>query len=336
MKFVVTLVASLLLTVPASAWTKSTIGSGGDYATLTLWENAVDGLSAGDYEAELISDISDAVTISGVTAGTNLWIHSAAGHRYKVTATAAQMFYVNQTTDALSVLVEDVEFDANATGADSAWYIRRLTGPFTARRCIIHNGTSYGVDIENAALANTPTVTFENCLVYDFSAEGIFCNFAPIAQTVNITNCGVYDCLRGMFLCNDADLTINARNSWFLNNSTADITMQGDSVLFAITNCVLSKSAVGGGTPDTSSGNAFSKTDYASYFVSPGSDFHLLADDNTLWGVNGDSGTTPATDLDGVTRTGDDIGPYDFAGGSSYIFQPNMNGNLTTLNGNMQ
>lgn len=332
-----TFIAWLLLCVPAFAWTKSTVGSGGDYATLTLWEDAVDGLSAGDYEAELISDISDAVTISGVTTGTNLWIHSASGHRHKVTATAAQMLYVNQSTNALSVLVEDIEFDANGTGADSAWYIRRLTGPFTARRCILHNGTSYGIDIENAALANTPDVTLENCLIYDFSAEGIYCSPASISQTITLTNCGLYDCLHGIKIANDTDLTVVIQNTWSMNHSTADVTMQGDNCTFSLFDCVLSDSAVNGGTPDTANGNAFSKTDYASYFTSPGSDFHLLSDDNTLWGVDGNSGTTPTLDLDRETRSGDDIGPYDYDGGSPTPHRrwppPNMNGNFQPFDG---
>lgn len=328
---------TLFLCSPAFAWTKSTIGSGGDYSTVSAWLAVVSGATSGDYEAELISDISDAYAITGVTAGTNLWIHSAAGHHYKITASAANMMYVNQSTNALSVLVEDIEFDANGTGADSAWYLRRLTGPFIANRCEIHNGTNYGVDIENTALANTPDLKFENVLIYDFDAEGIYVGAPSIAQEIVLRNTGVYGCLKGIFVSNTANITITFDNSWFLNNGSNDIHIQDDLPTVSLTNCVLSNAAVNGTVPDTASNNAYTKTDYASYFVDPGVDFHLLADDNTLWGIDGNAGTTPTLDLDGVTRTSGDIGPYDFVSAVGPILIPNLSGNLNqNLSGNLQ
>jgi len=55
--------------------------------------------------------------------------------------------------------------------------------------------------------------------------------------------------------------------------------------------------------------------DTSAYFTDYANDDYTLAQSGyASWGINGDSLTTPALDYALVTRTNDDIGPYEFRG----------------------
>jgi hypothetical protein len=309
----------------------ATIGnaaSGADYAAddgaLQSWEDVTDN-SSGDYTGELITDIQDTCDFSTTNATTTYIIKSdTTGTKRKITAAAgspASSYPLRFGTGASSgsalgnVTLEDLILDG-ATLCNNCFYIRRSisTAAFTVKRCQFINSK---VDLYYPYNDDIADTTFENCIFNDSGRYGAFITTHAYATHNQFKNCLFANNVNSDIRCqDDADQTVTFMNCLFMNHGgtagQAIIIWTGGANVH-VHECVFSDDTLTDTTFDTEDNCVENKSSYTSYFNNWASDdFTLKDDDNSLWGIDGDSANTPAEDYDNVTRTSDDIGPYEY------------------------
>lgn len=302
------------------AWNKSTVGSGvADYPDLQAWEDAIDGAGAGDYEAEIVSDITGTMLFLGVTAAQNIWIHGdTTGVNKWVLDTAASGAHVIRCsdTDITSILIEDLVIDgANQAASNGGVYITAGCATLTMNRVEIRNTSSNGIWI----LAGTVTTgNFNNVLLHNCGGSGF--NSAVVdAATVNtFKNCAAMkNTSRGFFITNNANVTHNYYNCIAMGNSADDFEDAYTLPTSNVISCVSEDTTATSANHDATTNSIASASTTGPFTDYTNNDFHLTDTASNLWSITVDGGNTVTPDLDFVTRSANDTGPYEYpaAGG---------------------
>ena len=300
------------------AWATSTVGdatSGADYAAsvgaLQLWEDAIDGLTPGDYKASIITDIVDDVLFSTFAVGVwNLWItgNLTGATKRKITSNGSYPLRFTDT-DIDAVTVDDIDLDADSSGI-YALYIEAGVDSLTLKRCQFRNGTNLGVYIHPSATLNI--LESENCIFRANGNGGVHSDYTASASTLNFHNClFVGNTNDGNSTANNANITRNLYNCIGIGNGSADFEDHAATVT-NLTSCVSEDSTATNANHTSTTdcvASIVSETDFVGY--SSGL-YALTGDDNALWGTAGSAANTPATDFTGQVRYNDNIGPYEY------------------------
>lgn len=187
----------------------STIGSGQDYATLTLWEDAKDGLAQDD-TGQLTDSGNRAeadFTIDGKTSTYRWTIQGTGSAKHDGTQGSGAYITNNQSGHVITILddnvdIEDVEIRLlNDEAASSDECIRisvdNSSSDINIRRCIVIMDIKNTNDCDGIYAYQSCTVTIENCILYNFARaaihpQGYANNNAYI--TFNVFNCIIDNC----------------------------------------------------------------------------------------------------------------------------------------------
>ncbi len=186
----------------------STVGSGQDYATLTLWEDAKDGLSQDD-TGQLVDtgERTEAdFTFDGKTSSFD-WILVATGSGKHDGTHDSGAWISNSGTGHIitisddNVDIEDVEIRLEtAIVANSNECIRVGSNNTAAltniRRCILRMDAKGQNDCDGIYISDNGNIVVENCAIYTFSRAGIHLQQFSGSDdiTVKVRNCTVDDC----------------------------------------------------------------------------------------------------------------------------------------------
>lgn len=305
---------AILVLLPAMclADTSNNVGSGETYTTLSAWYAAIDDLT-GVHTATLTSDISDNLSVTTSTVSQSLVIQSDGTRRTITDAGSGIGVIAISEGDLSAITIQDVNIDVNS-GARDGFYLSAGSATVTIKRCLVYAAGNYGVEgFGSTGLA----CVIENSIFRD-CGEGIRWIVTSAAATGTFTNVALdNNATCGLRIGGNANCTVNFRNSWSIGNGT-DIIYGGTSSTANILYCVTSDASGTSGSADDTTGSVINKNSPASYFTNyANNDFTLVNDDNSLWGTNGDSVTTPPDDFTGAARSNDDIGPYDYVSGAS-------------------
>jgi hypothetical protein len=295
------------------------VGSGEALTTLSAWITSVAGSATATYEAILTSDISDSVSLSGITNNKTLVIKTD-GTRRTVTSDNGGAVILCNHSAIVSLTIQDITVNCNGD-TQIGINIQETGGPVTIDSVLVHGSASNGIHFTNDAQdAAGQTHTVQNCIVRD-CVDGIEAAKTAVTSTIEIRNCLCIDNSGlGIDLNNNANSTVNIRNTVSMNNTGGDIDAANTTSTNNVLNSVTSDTSGTSGNHDSSTGTVISKTSYTDYFDDyAGNDFHLKASANSLWSVTGDGATTPADDFEGTARSTDDVGPYEFGSSQSPV-----------------
>ena len=303
------------------AWIKATVGdgtSGADFAIdvgalQAWWDTDVEDEVAGDYEAEIISDITDDVNFSGATVGAkNLWIHgNSTGETKWAISTPSNT--VLGFVDALigEITIEDLHIECSGQTVGDAIFISSGGTALTMRRMIVSDSFSEGV--RTASNSQVVTILQENVIIRDCLGVGFVFGYSAGASTAVLRNCIAVRNVTGFAITNSTNVTISFYNCIAFDNTTIDFQSTGLSPTVTVDSCVSSDSSATNASYDTVINTVINKTDTATYFTAcAGGEFTLAQSGFDNWGINGSATETPATDFSSVTRSTDDVGPYEF------------------------
>jgi len=299
--------------------TNRTVGVGGDDVNITAWETVVDGLG-GDHTATLISDIVDNVYFSSWAAGTVTIKGNLTGNtKRKITSAALGTDVLTPASSSLSSFtLEDLHVDGSPmTAFRQTISLQHGLASCTIRRCTIEASPSMvHYCLEAHANADYTTGTYENCIFIGATHQIVF-TAIDYANASTFRNCIFTGAGSNQgYHANNSNVTVLYFNCVSFNNANSDFNPGGANTITNTTNCVSEGSTAATGH-DATSGSVEGKTLLSTYFRDEAGDFRLLQDDYDSWGINGDSTNTPALDYASVTRTNDDIGPYEFRRGAA-------------------
>jgi hypothetical protein len=328
----------------------STVGTGGDYASLNSWAAARGPLSvSGDIEEAVLLDATETTT-PNITSGlfaNNVTVRIK-GNTPHLGDPAAGVTKTGGTwniaqNDAAKVMhVELVDLVIDGTGL--ANYTSRINytsnvantaGSLTCRNVIVKNITgwpNYGIlmNFTNAGLSSSFTALFENCIFWNCldgaSSDGYAIRTASVGtgdRNLTFRGCTFYDA--AFHVKRDGSHTVaitmegcllkpdNTHGEYTTSDSTSTVT--GSSSY-----CITSRSSGDHATLfGTAANNSYSRSfvtgtpasgEVGFTDISTG-DFSLVEDANNLAIDYVQSGTMPDTDIAGATRP---LGVYDDAG----------------------
>lgn len=309
------------------AWIKSTIGnaaSSADYAAdtgaLQLWETAIDGLSAGDYESEIITNIVDDLSCTSFLNGSlkNLWIHGdiiGYSKREITTATDGLDILFFSDADIGDITIEDLILDGtNQKSTEHGIYgqASAASGTLTLNRVWCKNNGQYSILVGNSYLATN--YNCNSCLFTDSASHGHYVAVSTAGPfTTTSKNCAFINTgSRGTEVANNANCTRRYYNCIALGSPTNDFSK--DSLTDTTLDSCVSENNSALWAGHTSVTNCVTgQTDINSYFVDPSNmDYNILHNDFTNWGIRANKGMTPSFDFGSVARTNGTIGPYEY------------------------
>ena len=291
--------------------TKTVIpAGGGDYASLSLWEDARDGdlVAAGTIEVANCSGATadtTSVSIDGWTCSSDNyikiigdWTPPTSGNfydttKYRLELTGDNAFGIYRTAKLYNI---QFQYTPTANG-DTLLYVANWsdTGSINFVNCIFKGVMGSYSDVRNELYyygGEAVGSYFMNCVFWDWTASWT----APILARGgihNIYNCTFHNCNFGV--STQSGTTINATNCIF-HDVTTDSNSDGGGTR-NLTTC------------DTADGDYF--TDEAN------DNFHLAAGAAPI-DAGTDLSATFTTDIDGATRTGSwDIGADEVAAGTT-------------------
>jgi len=129
-------------------------------------------------------------------------------------------------------------------------------------------------------------------------------------------NCGAAKCTTSGF---EVGTSVNTNfklfNCWGMNKDAGGKDFENNASSAGtreINDGISSDDSATNGSWTSTTGSVINKNATGAYFIDfTNNDVHLTDTANALWGVTPDSANTPAVDLDNVTRTGDDSGPFE-------------------------
>ncbi len=186
----------------------STIGSGGDYATVTLWEASAT-VSTGFWKGEIqdSAEFNENVTIAGITGtptiANRVWLTSQSGVRHDGTAgSGARVRGSNNGSHVFTVSedftqIENIEIQQDSTGgSDEAIRITTGINDVLISRCILW--TDQGISDQDGIYSGdwAMDAVVDNCVIYGFRRAGIHGqNFSGAAtQDWDVHFCTINDC----------------------------------------------------------------------------------------------------------------------------------------------
>ena len=291
-----------------------------DYTDLSCWETAVQS-GAALQTAILVADIVDNLVFSGWTTGGSVLIKGdlTGNIKRKITSAPGGAHVMHPTSGGMSILtLQDLLIDCGPQ-ASAKNGINCSTGfaTLTMERVTIKDAKNFGLNVATASLYEEGTI--DNCI---FNGNRYAIGLLEIAaeNTTTFRNCLFTGATASstMLLADNANQIAYFYNCISFDNAGDDFDNAEKDSLTYVNNCVSEDSSANDANHTVPSlGNAITQTALSSYFRDEDSDFRLLQDDYDNWGINGDSANTPALDYASVTRTNDDIGPYEFRRGAA-------------------
>jgi len=323
----------------------STVGSvGADFLDFSAWETDKDGGTPGSEEVKMITDFSDSVNMQFWTSGSwTIRMHGdtqGPNRRLLTNDLVGGPAIKIDDTDFKNLTFEDFDIDGVDKSEDGININIKGTGIDNFRRMAIFNCDD-GFSMTTAS--DDFDGRFENMLIHNCAGTGFFCNenaSSGKVATHNFKNCGAFkNGVRGFFI-RDTSLS---EGFWFncvaIDNTTEDWnTTLGNVVSAEVHECVSGDTSILDADYDVQDNIATGKsTTTDPVFVDFANDNFLKNEsDLASWGISGDSANTPTLDLNGVTRTSNTIGPYDFAQSMLPLFIKNKQGGKMALTGGKQ
>jgi len=186
----------------------STIGSGGDYATVTLWEASAT-VSTGFWKGEIEdnAEFNENVTIAGITGtptiANRVWLTAQSAVRHDGTSgSGARMRGSSNGNHVITISedftqIENIEIQQDSTGtSDEAIRITSAINDVLISRCILW--TDQGISDQDGIYTGdwAADAVVDNCVIYGFRRAGIHVqNFLGSAQQDwDIHFCTINDC----------------------------------------------------------------------------------------------------------------------------------------------
>lgn len=205
-------------------------GTGGDYATVTLWHAADYGGSMGtDEVGELYAEAYDeqwALT-STVVNSAQLIANSSnrhdgtagSGPRFVFTGTAGTQMYQVDSTKV--TLIEGFEIDANSKDPNnSVLRLTNLSGP--TRKLIVHNANMTAV-ANNSMVSVESAVELNNCIIYDMELTPTTNADHCFGIRASVAGAKIYNCTVDNINQNRDNATNDAYGIQFVDNASTQV-----------------------------------------------------------------------------------------------------------------
>lgn len=312
----------------------ATVGTGGDYTSLTSWANAIKGLATDTYEAVLISDLNSGQNLNYTMSPEKTLVVRSDGTRRTITANSVTSALVVDMDGCVEFVLEDVNLNSNAQGANTrALDFKNVKanlgageGKLTVRRCKMYGGAGAASTFRNDIYSGVQAL-FEDC-IFEGGTQGAIVYGTENASHYNdytFKHCAfVKNANNGLYMVAHARNTVVAANCYAF--PTGGIYVSGTLGTFRVYNSATNTTSTTGW--DTNSGNALGQTDYeTNYFADwDAGDYTLVSDDATLWGIDSNATYHTTTDFNGATKSNNDIGPIESSAPPPTVTQNEISG----------
>jgi len=296
-------------------WLETTVGSGGSFATLTAWKDAIKVAGVGgNFKALVISDIDDTAYFDGFTDGKafNLKIEGdAVGSTKRILKSIDASNPIDiEDSDIKLLEVNNLSIDANNLSTNA---LRTANGPSTLKmdNCRLYDALGDGLAI-TAFGSGTFELEISNTQFLNNAINGVRLGYVA-QQTSNTFRHCLFDKndSNGISYSFNVNMSVHMYGCISVGNVVNDY-LDASSTSVHLHECVSSDDTATVG--HVVSNNCVGlQSDYNAYFADyDGYDYQLLAPDNTLWGINGQQPFSPPRDFSSRVRGSYDVGPYEY------------------------